>query len=124
MLGGSPAWVRVLMSLRNRIVAVFGLKAAGAGPDTESAIGGFPVVSERPERVVLGFDDRHLDFRIVVDVACEGASASRVSVTTLVDRHNPFGRFYIAAVTPFHRAIVRGALNRLAAGGASVTRPE
>lgn len=91
------------MALRNRVVAVVGLKtvALAAG---ESA-GGFPVVASSRERTVLGFDDRHLDFRIVVDLQ-EGAGGSVVRVTTLVRRKNLFGRVYLFAVGPFHRRIV------------------
>lgn len=113
MLGHPPVWVEMLMSIRNRIVALFGLKKAELGVDDGEQVGGFPVVYERPERVVLGFDDSHLDFRIVVDVEPEGEAGSRISVTTLVKRHNLFGRLYIAVVTPFHRLIVRTTLARL-----------
>lgn len=123
MLGNPPAWVRALMSSRNRIVSPFGLRTAGLAVDSDGSVGGFPVVSERDDRVVLGFDDKHLDFRIVVDVVPVSAAASRVSVTTLVRRHNLFGRLYIAAVTPFHRIIVRSTLAGLKGGSASLTEP-
>lgn len=113
-LGQSPAWVRGLLMLRNRIVAPFGLKAAEMKLGEAGSVGAFPVVSARDDQVVLGFDDRHLDFRIVVDVAPAGADGSRIAVTTLVDRHNLFGRLYILGVTPFHRLIVRTTLARLA----------
>ena len=46
-------------------------------------IGIFPIVSEQPERLVAGFNDKHLDFRIVVDVATSG-DARQVTATTLV----------------------------------------
>lgn len=113
-LGQSPAWVRRLLDLRNRVVAPFGLKAAEMKLGEAGSVGAFPIVSERDEQVVLGFNDKHLDFRIVIDVASAGAAGSRVSVTTLVDRHNAFGRLYILAITPFHRLIVRTTLRRLA----------
>ncbi|MBC7151677.1 MAG: DUF2867 domain-containing protein [Rhizobium sp.] len=113
-LGQSPAWVRRLLDLRNRLVAPFGLKAAEMKLGEAGSVGAFPIVSERDEQVVLGFNDSHLDFRIVIDVASAGAAGSRVSVTTLVDRHNAFGRLYILAVTPFHRLIVKTTLGRLA----------
>ncbi len=87
-----PAWIRTLMALRNRLGRMVGLKPAL--PE------GFPVVSESPSQVVLGFDDRHLDFRIVVDVARGNAT-----VTTLVRWHNRWGRAYLAAIMPFHRVI-------------------
>ncbi|TBN19986.1 DUF2867 domain-containing protein [Agrobacterium cavarae] len=103
LLDHPPAWISGLMALRNTIVAVFGLKtvALAAG---ESA-GGFPVISSSPERTVLGFDDRHLDFRIVVDLE-ERTGGTLVRVTTLVRRKNLFGRMYLLAVGPFHRRIV------------------
>lgn len=110
-----PSWVRWLMALRNAAVRPFGLKNAG---HMEGRTGGFPVVYECPERIVLGFDDRHLDFRIVFDIASPG-QRQRVSVTTLVNRHNVLGRIYIAFVTPFHRLIVRTMLARLASGVSS-----
>ncbi|MEJ8310879.1 DUF2867 domain-containing protein [Agrobacterium larrymoorei] len=103
LLNHPPAWISGLMALRNGIVSVFGLKtvALAAG---ESA-GGFPVVSCWSERTVVGFDDRHLDFRIVVDLE-ERAVGRVLRVTTLVRRKNLFGRIYLFAVGPFHRRIV------------------
>lgn len=105
------------MALRNTIVGLFGLKGAGT---LTGASGGFPVVSESPDQIVLGFDDRHLDFRIVLDVSSAGG-VQHASVTTLVDRHNLAGRVYIVAVTPFHRLIVRTMLRKLAVFEATIT---
>lgn len=103
LLDHPPLWISRLMILRNRVVSLFGLKtvelAAGA------SAGGFPVLSSTPERTVLGFDDRHLDFRIVIDLE-ETGSRQRVSVTTIVRRRNLFGRLYLLIVGPFHRRIV------------------
>lgn len=120
-LGSPPAWVRVLMRLRNRVVALFGLKPAGLAVAGSERVGGFPVVSLQPDQIVLGFDDGHLDFRIVIDVIRDPPGASRVSVTTLVARHNLFGRLYIAVVTPFHRLIVRNSLARLMHANPAIT---
>ena len=69
-------------------------------------IGIFPVVSETPERLVAGFNDYHLDFRVVVDVAPKGGG-QEVTTTTLVLTHNWLGRTYLAVITPFHRLIAR-----------------
>lgn len=91
-----PAWVRGLMELRNRLVGVAGLRGA---PST-----GFPVVRSTPRAVWLGFDDKHLDFRIAVTTADQGGG-TRVVVTTMVRRHNRWGRAYLAAVMPFHRVV-------------------
>lgn len=114
-LGGEmPGWVSFLMRLRNRIVAVVGLKGAGPGAELDPArsIGGFPVVSETPSKVILGFDDWHLDFRIVVE-AVPAPQGMDVSISTLVKRKHWFGKLYIFLITPFHVLIVRRSIKTL-----------
>jgi hypothetical protein len=112
-LGSAPGWVRSLLALRNRLVGLVGLKSAELKVGAAGSVGAFPIVSESDRQVVLGFDDKHLDFRIVVDVRPDGGQGSLVAVTTVVARHNLGGRAYIALVTPFHKAIVQSLLNRL-----------
>jgi hypothetical protein len=113
MFGRSPRWVGLLLALRNRIVGPFGLKSAELGIAESETIGAFPVVSARDDQVVLGFDDSHLNFRIVLDVAAAGSEARKLAVTTLVERHNLFGRVYIFVITPFHKLIVRTILAQM-----------
>ena len=103
MVGRRPRWVDGLLVLRNLAVTPFGLKRGA--PAEVQRIGIVPVVSASPERVVMGFDDAHLDFRVVVEVAPE-ASGQRITATTLVRTRNRLGRLYLAVVKPFHRAIV------------------
>ena len=113
MMGRSPPWVRALMRVRNAIVSPFGLKAPD--PRTKTAgliIGAFPVISSSPDRVVMGFDDKHLDFRIIIDVARAGANC-HITGTTLVHTHNLFGRAYLAIIIPFHRLIARTMLEQV-----------
>jgi hypothetical protein len=98
-----PAWISGLMSLRNGIVSMVGLKTVELAAG--SSAGGFPVITSTPERTVLGFDDHHLDFRIVIDLE-DAADRQLASVTTIVRRKNLFGRFYLLLVGPFHRRIV------------------
>lgn len=113
-LGDFPPWVRTLMWLRNAIVSPFGLKGSGYVVDSKAEmIGLFPVLSRSSEQAVLGFDDTHLDFRIVIDVRQAGELAQRVSVTTLVRRKILLGKIYIAVIAPFHRLIVKTMLSRL-----------
>jgi hypothetical protein len=76
IMGRSPHWVRALLDLRNFLVTPFGLKTSGE-PTTKGIIGLLPVVSATPERLVAGFDDRHLDFRIVVQSRLLAITASR-----------------------------------------------
>ena len=75
-------------------------------------IGMFPVLSETPDRVVAGFNDKHLDFRVVVDVATFPDN-QQVTATTLVLTHNLLGRIYLAIIKPFHRLIVPAMMRQI-----------
>jgi Protein of unknown function (DUF2867) len=115
MTARQPRWAEALLALRNMLVAPFGLKTSGAsGVAPKEMIGIFPIVSETPDRLVAGFNDKHLDFRLVVDVSASGRS-QRVTATTLVLTHNWLGRTYLAIILPFHRLIVRSMLRQVAA---------
>jgi len=114
MMARAPRWVDALLALRNIIVAPFGLKTSGGERAPREIIGIFPVVSETPERLVAGFNDRHLDFRVVIDVATIGRRQS-VTATTLVLTHNWLGRTYLKVIMPFHRLVVRAMLRQVAA---------
>ena len=113
MMARQPRWAEALLALRNFLVAPLGLKASGATPNApRDMIGIFPVVSETPDRLIAGFNDRHLDFRIVVDVTAPG-DARQVTATTLVKTHNRLGRTYLAIIMPFHRLIVPALLRQV-----------
>jgi hypothetical protein len=113
---GMPAWANGLMRLRNLLGRAVGLKGAGRGAKSggEASIGGFPIVSETPTKLVLGFNDWHLDFRIVVETNAVPGGTD-ISLTTLVKRKNWFGRAYIFLITPFHVLIVNRSLAGIAA---------
>jgi hypothetical protein len=98
------------MRVRDGIMSPFGVKTA-AQARVAGSIGMFPVLSETPSRLVAGFDDRHLDFRVVVDLAPAGAG-SRITVTTVVLTHKPLGRAYLRAIEPFHRLVVHSMLSQ------------
>jgi hypothetical protein len=114
VFGTSPRWVQMLLALRDATVAPFGLRtsksARQAGIDK---VGMFPVVSETPERIVSGFDDKHLDFRALIDVAAV-PGGTRITATTVVLTHNLLGRVYLAVIAPFHCIIVRSMLRQAA----------
>ena len=109
----TPGWVKALLDLRNAIVAPLGLKTSA---ENEAKAGGmigmFPVLSETPERLVAGFNDHHLDFRVVVDVLPVD-SGREVTATTLVLTHNLLGRAYLTAIMPFHRMIAKTLLKQV-----------
>ncbi|MBA2401518.1 MAG: DUF2867 domain-containing protein [Bradyrhizobium sp.] len=114
MMARQPRWAEALVTLRNLVVTPFGLKTSGAGAATSlGMIGIFPVISETPDRLVAGFNDKHLDFRVMVDIARPGQSR-QVSLTTLVHTHNWLGRTYLAIIMPFHRLIAPALLRQVA----------
>ncbi|MBA70773.1 MAG: hypothetical protein CML30_18050 [Rhizobiales bacterium] len=112
-----PRWARQLLALRNVLVAPLGLKGAseenGPAPG-DRRIGIFPIVSNKADEIVLGFDDRHLDFRVVVDTSSPEEETTRVGLQTVIRRHNFAGRAYLALIMPFHKAIVSASLRHLA----------
>ncbi len=113
MFERQPRWISLLMNLRDRIVTLAGLKTADhARQSSKDLVGFFPVLSETPERIVAGLNDKHLDFRVVIDVT--GTTQRRVTATTIVLTHNLLGRLYLAIIKPFHRIIVRAMLRQIA----------
>lgn len=104
-----PGWAQVLLRIRRLLTAPFGLD--NDGPQVADRVGIFPVESETETELVAGFDDKHLDFRVSV-LNHEG----QISLATWVAPHNIGGRLYLAAIMPFHIAIARNALARVAAG--------
>jgi hypothetical protein len=108
-----PAWVGALMGMRNALVACFGLKrpnSARASARRPKA-GISPVLSETAAEVLLGLNDKHLDFRIWVSVQpTEGGADIRTS--TLVLLHGWPGRFYLFLIMPFHKLLSRYMLAR------------
>lgn len=110
-----PAWADRLLNLRNALVRPLGLKAESTDSG-EGAI--FPVHLDTPAELVLGTDDRHLDFRISVM-----QHAGRIHMGTWVHPHNWAGRAYLALVMPFHVLIVRDALRRIARASIASATP-
>ncbi|MDE4133766.1 DUF2867 domain-containing protein [Phaeobacter sp. QD34_3] len=105
-------WGQALLKLRNRIVAPLGLKT---GVSDQGADAIFPVVHKDARELILGTNDRHLDFRI-----CVMQEAGRIHMATWVHRNNLLGRFYLMAVMPFHVLIVRDSMRRIARHSAPI----
>lgn len=112
-LNKSPQWVDRLMTIRNQIVSPFGLKHGFDDFDkNHEFIGMFPIEYKSENLVVLGFDDKHLDFRIYIETETIEAGM-RVFATTLVKTKNFLGRAYLFTIMPFHKLIVKNALNQV-----------
>jgi hypothetical protein len=116
-LGVAPSWIRTLMALRNIIVRVVGLKTTprNRGDLTRTplqpgaALGIFRVFARSADEILLGENDRHLDFRVSVLRQSDGTT-DWVIVSTVVHFNNWLGRAYFLPVRPLHRLIVSAML--------------
>jgi hypothetical protein len=116
-----PSWVGTLTRFRDMIVACFGLKTAKhlatlASDPKANRVGIFKIYSTNETEIVLGEDDKHLDFR--VSVLCSSGPAPETSrqltLSTVVHCHNLLGQAYILAIAPFHRIVIKASLRRAA----------
>ena len=117
MFANQPAWIGMLMRVRDAIVAAFGLKTGKhlttlATHARAERVGIFKIYSSNATEIVVGEDDRHLDFR--VSVLCADAE---LTVSTVVHCHNRLGRVYLLIIAPFHRMVVKASLRRAATLG-------
>ena len=109
-------WIRALTWMRDAVMTTVGVKssraigvaAAARGP----VIGYFPVLSKSAGELVVGADDRHLDFRAAILLRTVAAGGRELVVVTVVHCHNRLGRTYLAVIAPFHRTILRANLER------------
>ena len=123
ILGAPSLWFRVLLACRDVLVTPFGIKTSAQLRSellaTSAAhIDFFPILSREAHELVIGAQDRHLDFRTSVllrGTAVDGQH--EVVATTVVRCHNPFGHVYLFLIAPFHRLVVRSNLARAAAKG-------
>jgi len=108
-----PAWVAWLFALRNSVVSLLGLKTSGSGEreailqnfkcEVGERIGLFKVFAKNENEIILGEDDRHLDFRVSLFL---DKPNNMLTVSTIVNIHNWLGRLYFLPVKPFHKLIV------------------
>jgi hypothetical protein len=120
-----PDWAWGLMKLRDALVRPFGLMT-GLIPSQESISRSvfydsgdraifFTVIDRTESEIVMSEDDKHLNFRtsVLINRAKNGRRAT-LHLTTLVQFHNFWGSFYFFPVKPFHEAIMKALLRRLA----------
>jgi hypothetical protein len=122
----TPGWMNALMSLRNQMVRLVGLKHLGAMRTQTSAkpaskyqvgarIGIFTLEQLQPDEVIAGDDDKHLHVRVsLFKHTVEGKPV--VSISSVVHIHNTLGHCYMAIVGPVHKLIVPLMLAQVARG--------
>jgi hypothetical protein len=69
------------------------------------------IFEQNEHELIVGTNDRHLDFRVSVF----REDQKRVALSTCVMTHNTFGRAYLAIILPFHRFGVMKLLEHAAA---------
>ncbi|MEJ8474120.1 DUF2867 domain-containing protein [Roseibium algae] len=122
LMASKPSWMPALLALRDALVAPFGVKTTQDILTSEAALSNssqskastdltsgdyvsfFRVQEVHESEIILGEDDRHLNFRITL-FKPEPASG-RIFLATWVHRNNLMGRIYLTAIMPFHKAIV------------------
>lgn len=108
-----PRWISLLFQVRNKIVKIFGLKTSGKSTDREAQLkafkcepgerlGLFKVFEKTENEVIIGEDDKHLNFRISFLLDKKTAA---IQMTTAVKFHNRFGKAYFFLIKPFHKII-------------------
>lgn len=123
-LAQTPSWVNTLMSLRNSMAQLVGLKNLGglgefdpAKPDSVyrpgDRVGIFTLISNSHDEALLGDSDKHLNVVLSVFKGRPDVNGTvRVAVTTVVHVHNLLGRIYMLPVTPLHKLIAPTVLSR------------
>lgn len=114
-----PKWIDKLFIFRNTIVKLFGLKTAGNiskrqvlidnfKGEVGEQIGLFKVFYKTENEIILGEDDKHLDFRIslFLEPCHTSIHQKQLTISTLVKFKNSFGKLYFIPVRPFHQQIV------------------
>lgn len=97
----APAWVRVLMEVRQRVIRVIGLPPSPEGTfDVDEVCG---------EEALIVADERQLDFRAGVGV---DRARRLLRITTTVRLHGWRGRVYFAPVSLLHPVITRAMAQR------------
>lgn len=108
-------WVEGAMNLRNKVVALFGLKTgdvAGMRNTTKLAadykvgdrIGIFLIYNISEHELVMGEDDKHLDVRLSLYKSVDSTYAT---ISTIVHINNFLGCVYMFFITPPHRIIAK-----------------
>jgi hypothetical protein len=105
ILDSLPGWVAALLRLRNLAVAPFGLNTGSPRANDHRRLP-FPLIDRTDDEVLLGVDDRHLDFRFSVLVR-----AGTVTGSTAVYLHSTVGPVYFVPVRVIHPTVVRALIH-------------
>ena len=106
--------INFLMSFRNKIMSLFGFKTeinhVNNIKDVQvgNKIGFFIIYYVDEYEIIAGEKDKHLDFCVSFY-----KKDSCLTISTLVQYNNFFGKFYMSFVKPFHKFVVKNMLKNL-----------
>ena len=122
----APGWVEKLFMVRNKIAGFFGLKTPSIAANKQQLLdnfncepneqlGLFKVFDRTENEVILGEDDKHLNFRVSLFKigSTENSSVKNLIISTTVEFKNRIGKLYFVPVRPFHKLIVPAMLKRI-----------
>ncbi len=125
-MSSGPAWADGLMKIRDRIVGIFGLKSGARMLQEQRELepshflpgeraGLFKVFQKTENELIMGEDDKHLDFRVSILIPSSAFEQGKTTfwLTTVVIYKNWFGRLYFFPVQFFHRLIVKFTLKSM-----------
>lgn len=114
------AWAVSLMKLRDKIAKRFGLKTSETSSkescnyEIGSQHGIFKIFDKTDNEIILGENDKHLNFKVSLLLEPHQDSYDKtVSITTVVQFNNLFGKLYFFPVKPFHKLIVNSSLKNI-----------
>lgn len=117
---GGSAWAVSLMKLRDKIAKRFGLKTSETSSkescnyEIGSQHGIFKIFDKTDNEIILGENDKHLNFKVSLLLEPQQDSYDKtVSITTVVQFNNLFGKLYFFPVKPFHKLIVNSSLKNI-----------
>jgi len=127
----TPKWIGSLFKFRNLLASLFKLKTGEKVENQKEVIqyfkgkvgeriGLFQVFERSASELILGEDDRHLNFRVSLLLGQEHNGLRDLTISTTVSFNNWFGKVYFVPVKPFHKLIVpsmlKGTLKELESG--------
>jgi hypothetical protein len=115
-----------MMIFRNKVVSLFGFEVASVAeiiaPQRRDRytvgvkIGAWPIYSLTENELIVGRDNKHLDFRLSI-LRTPSSPGEIVTVSTVCLVHNFFGKAYLLFVLPFHKRGVRFLVRSAARSG-------
>ena len=125
-LSSGPKWGDTLFVIRDKVVGLFGFKTSkellgeqkqinAINYEPGEQLGIFKLFDKTANEIILGEDDKHLNFRVSLslDPTADKTGKRKLTITTMVKFNNWVGRLYFLPVKPFHKLIVRSTLKEM-----------